>query len=402
MAVTKQQRIVLVSNDKELVQATKSAFAAFETTELVTIDKHVTELTTEVHLAQKSVVIIDMDTRRLEEIESLQRLMRRMEALTTVIVVAQEFDAAAVRILMQLRVADFLVKPISTADLVRSCLRALKGVDETGSNESQVFTFMPVAGGVGNTTIALETAFLLHNSAVRGASTCVVDLNFQQGVCAEYLDLEPRFDITEIENQPERLDRRLLDVMLSKHASGLSVLAAPVQPTEMRSFNADVVIRMLDLVSAYFDNVVIDMPRTWFPWTEAVLLGSNKLFLVTEMTVPCLRHTQRLIKAIDGTVGKQIKPSVIVNRFEKRMFESGIRQADVEDILGDHFVGGISNNYRLVREAVDRGVPLHTLDKNSNVVNDLKRIILPEEMPAAVAQKRSLMSIGRSLLKKAG
>jgi pilus assembly protein CpaE len=193
-----------------------------------------------------------------------------------------------------------------------------------------------------------------------------------------------------------------LDVMLSKHASGLSVLAAPVQPTEMRSFNADVVIRMLDLVSAYFDNVVIDMPRTWFPWTEAVLLGSNKLFLVTEMTVPCLRHTQRLIKAIDGTVGKQIKPSVIVNRFEKRMFESGIRQADVEDILGDHFVGGISNNYRLVREAVDRGVPLHTLDKNSNVVNDLKRIILPEEMPAAVAQKRSLMSIGRSLLKKAG
>ena len=77
--------------------------------------------------------------------------MRRMEAQTTVIVVAQEFDAAAVRILMQLRVADFLVKPISTADLVRSCLRALKGVDDSGSNESQVFTFMPVAGGVGNT-----------------------------------------------------------------------------------------------------------------------------------------------------------------------------------------------------------------------------------------------------------
>ncbi len=402
MAQNKVQRIILVSNDKDLVQETKSAFAAFETTELQTISKQVTELTNELNLAEKGVVIIDMDTRRLEDIESLQRLMRRMDGNASVVVVAQEFDAAAVRILMQMRVSDFLVKPISTGDLVRSCIRALKGADVSGSNESQVFTFMPVAGGVGNTTIALETAFLLHNSAVRGASTCVVDLNFQQGVCAEYLDLEPRFDITEIENQPERLDRRLLDVMLSKHESGLSVLAAPVQPTEMRSFNADVVIRMLDLVSAYFDNVVIDMPRTWFPWTEAVLLGSNKLFLVTEMTVPCLRHTQRLIKAIDGTVGKQIKPSVIVNRFEKRMFENGIRQADVEEILGDHFVGGISNNYRLVREAVDRGVPLHTLDRNSNVVNDLKRIILPEEMPAAVAPRRNLFSIGRSFLKKAG
>jgi pilus assembly protein CpaE len=315
--------------------------------------------------------------------------------------VGQDFDSATARVMMQLRVSDFLVKPISTADLVRSCVRALKG-SEAATSESQVLTFMPVAGGVGNTTIALETAFLLHNSAVRGASTCVVDLNFQQGVCAEYLDLEPRFDITEIENQPERLDRRLLDVMLSKHESGLSVLAAPVQPTEMRSFNADVVIRMLDLVSAYFDNVVIDMPRTWFPWTEAVLLGSDRLFLVTEMTVPCLRHTQRLIKAIEQSVGKQIKPSVIANRFEKRAFENGIRQADVEEILGDHFVGGISNNYRLVREAVDRGVPLHSIDKNSNVVNDLKRIILPGEAPALTVQKRGIISYGRSLLKRAG
>lgn len=402
MASSKEQRIILVSTDKELTQETRSAFAAFETTELVTITKQVTELGTDIPADLKSVVIIDMDTGKLDQIESLQRLMRRMDDGASVVVVAKEFDAAAARILMQLRVADFLVKPVSTADLVRSCIRALKGADVSGGSESQVFTFMPVAGGVGNTTIALETAFLLHNSAVRGASTCVVDLNFQQGVCAEYLDLEPRFDITEIENQPERLDRRLLDVMLSKHETGLSVLAAPVQPTEMRSFNADVVIRMLDLVSAYFDNVVIDMPRTWFPWTEAVLLGSSKLFLVTEMTVPCLRHTQRLIKAIDGTVGKQIKPNVIVNRFEKRMFENGIRQADVEEILGDHFAGGISNNYKLVREAVDRGVPLHTLDKNSNVVNDLKRIMLPDEMPALAAPKRNLLSFGRSLLRKAG
>ncbi len=401
MANQFDHRIVLISMDKELVQETKSAFAAFDKTELVTVNKLVTDVSNELQGVEKGVVIIDMDTRKLDDIESLQRLMRRMEGGAPVVVVAQEFDAAAVRILMQLRVADFLVKPISTADLVRSCIRALKGPDVAGGNESQVFTFMPVSGGVGNTTIALETAFLLHNSAVHGASTCVVDLNFQQGVCAEYLDLEPRFDITEIENQPERLDRRLLDVMLSKHESGLSVLAAPVQPTEMRSFNADVVIRMLDLVSAYFDNVVIDMPRTWFPWTEAVLLGSSKLFLVTEMTVPCLRHTQRLIKAIEATVGKQTKPNVIVNRFEKRMFENGIRQADVEEILGDHFVGGISNNYKLVREAVDRGVPLHTLDKNSNVVNDLKRIILPDEMPATVVEKRGLLNFGRSLLKKA-
>ena len=97
----------------------------------------------------------------------------------------------------------------------------------------------------------------------------------------------------------------------------------------MRSFKTDVVVRMLDLVSAYFDNVVIDMPRTWFPWTETVLLGSNKLYIVAEMTVPCLRHTQRLIQAVYETAGKEVKPNVIVNRFEQKMFDNGIKQADV-------------------------------------------------------------------------
>lgn len=386
------RRIVLVSADRAFVQEMRSAFAASEAIELATVEVAVTELRGEVQEADCGAVIVDMDASRLEEIEALQRIMRRLDGRVPVVVVTQEFNAAAVRILVQLHVADFLVKPIAVADLVRSCIRALQGPGRAENADSQIYTFMPAAGGVGATTLALQAAWQLHHSLSRPASTCIVDLNFQQGSCAEYLDLEPLFDIAEIENQPERLDRQLLDVMLSKHESGLCVLAAPTQPTEMRSFETDVVLRMLDLVSAYFDNVVIDLPRTWFPWTPTVLLGSNRLFLVAEMTVPCLRHTQRLIKAIHETVGREVEPQVIVNRFEQRGAGNGVRQSDVEEVLGSHFVGGVANNYRLVREAVDRGVPLQAVDAGANVIHDLKRIILPEE--AAPAQKKkSLFSL---------
>lgn len=399
---SKKKRVVLVSSDSGFVKETRSAFATSEAIELVAVDKPVTELRGEVQAAECGAVIVDMDASRLDQIEALQRLIRRMEDTVPVLVVTQEFNAAAARMLVQMRVADFLVKPVTTTDLVRSCIGALKGQAGGQTTESQIVTFLPAAGGVGNTTLTLQTAFLLHNSVTRPASTCVVDLNFQQGSCAEYLDLEPRFDITEIENQPERLDRQLLEVMLSRHASGLCVLAAPTRPADMRSFNTDVVVRVLDLVSAFFDNVVIDMPRTWFPWTETVLLGSNRLYIVTEMTVPCLRHTQRLIKAIRETVGNEVKPNVVVNRFEQKTFDSGIKQADVEAILGEHFVGGIANNYRLVREAVDRGVPLQDIDAEANVIADLKRIVLPEEAGPAKTRPLSLMAMGRNLLKRAG
>ncbi len=63
----------------------------------------------------------------------------------------------------------------------------------------------------------------------------------------------------------------------------------------------------------------------------------------------------------------------------------------MQEVLGNHFAGGVSNNYKLVREAVDRGVPLQAIDANANVVNDLKRIILPEEAPSV--KKKSLFGL---------
>ena len=401
-AEAQKKRIALISTDREFVKETRVAFATSEAIEPVVIEKPVAELRGEVQQAEAGAIIVDIDASQIGDIEALQRLIRKLEGRTPVVVVTASFNAAAARMLVQLKVADFLVKPVTTADLVRSGIRALHGPGREENPEAQIHTFFPAAGGVGNTTLALQTAFQLHNSVLHGASTCVVDLNLQQGACAEYLDLEPRFDISEVESQPERLDRQLLDVMLSKHASGLCVLAAPTSPTEMRTFDTEIVVRMLDLVSAYFDNVVIDMPRTWFPWTEAVLLGSNKLYIVTEMTVPCLRQTQRLIQAFHQTVGREVHPGVIVNRFEQRRFESGVKQSDVEELLGDHFVGGISNNYKLVREAVDRGVPLHEIDPEANVVKDLKRIILPDEAKVVAAKTRSLFGYRPGFLKKAG
>ena len=395
-------KIVLVSIDKEFLATTRTAFSVSDAIKLITIEKAVTELHGDIQEAEAGAVIIDLDDADLERLEALQRVTRRLTERVPVIVVTKGCDAAMVRIIVQLHVADFLVKPVTTADLVRSCIRALKGVEKNDTGEAYISAFMPAAGGVGNTTLALQSAFLLHRSATRAASTCVVDLNFQNGSCAEYLDLEPRFDITEVEHQVERLDRQLLDALLSKHSSGLAVLAAPNMPTEMRSFDTDVVVRVLDLVSAYFDNVVIDLPRTWFPWTETVLRGSNHVYLTAELTVPCLRHAQRLINAIETDVGKEVKPRVIINRYSPKGQDGGIKSSDVEDLLGERFAGGISNNYKLVREAVDRGVPLHEIDPNANVIRDLKRIILPEEMQLEGGRKRGLFGLGKGLIQKAG
>jgi pilus assembly protein CpaE len=164
--------------------------------------------------------------------------------------------------------------------------------------------------------------------------------------------------------------------MLSYHASGLAVIAAPNRPAEMRSFDPDVVTRLLDLVSTNFEYVVFDMPRTWFSWTDSVLLGSNKLFIVSETTVPGLRHAKQLVAAIKERLGEGPKPQVIVNRFQQRMFSASLRRSDLEQTLGDAFACAIPNDYNLVREAIDRGVPLDEVKPGNKITAQIKKLVL--------------------------
>ena len=243
------KHLALISADSELISLAKGAITSNEQQQFVCINKSISEIGAEIREMPLDACILDIDASKVEDFEHLQKIKRMLGAQTEIIVISQNFSPAAARILIQLKVADFLVKPVQTSDLVRACNNALKNHGEDSQIEPQFLSFMPASGGVGTTTVALETASILNRYGEKlGRTTCVVDLNFQHGSCAEYLDIEPRFDISEIENAPERLDRQLLDVMLSKHSSGLSVISAPNQPTEMRTFQPSLVVRLLELV----------------------------------------------------------------------------------------------------------------------------------------------------------
>ena len=386
-------RVVVLTADAEFDRSARATFGASSAIELTMVTGRIAELGDTLDVANATVVVIDLDAGSGEEMAALTRLMARVRAWPPVVAVTQSFDENVARTLLQMRVADFLVKPVPAIDLVRACARVSQthtgGAD--ASTEAQIYTFLPAVGGAGVTTLAVQTAMLMLNSGGPRVkpSTCLLDLNFQNGSVADYLDLEPRLNLAEIEPRPDRLDRQLLEVMLSYHASGLAVVAAPNRPAEMRSFDPDVVTRLLDLVSTNFDYVVFDMPRTWFSWTDSVLLGSNKLFIVSETTVPSLRQSKQLVAAIRERLGEGPHPKVIVNRFEHHMFSSGLRRSDLEQTLGEAFVAAIPNDYALVREAIDRGVPLDEVKPGNKITMALKKLMLEPAVDKPKAEEKA-------------
>jgi pilus assembly protein CpaE len=133
------------------------------------------------------------------------------------------------------------------------------------------------------------------------------------------------------------------------------------------------------------------MPRTWFAWTDSVLLGSNSLYIVSEATVPGLRHAKQLVVAIKERLEEGPRPRVIVNRFQQRMFSGGLRMGDLDATLGEAFVAAIPNDYPLVREAIDRGVPLDEVKQGNKISAALKKLVMERGTPETDAKPVPLL-----------
>src|SRR5262245_32228657 len=244
-------QVVVLAADSGFEEQVRATFGASDQIGLRVVSGTLAAADGALDLDDATVAVIDLDAGRVDEMLALERLMARIGSWPPVIVVTQAFDEGVARTLLQMRVADFMAKPVSPIELVRTCARVRKAPAVSEAAEEQIYTFLPAVGGAGVTTLAVQSAMMLLNSGQRGkTSSCLVDLDFQHGACADYLDLEPRLNLNEIEPRPERLDRQLLEVMLSHHSSGLAVVAATNRPAEMRSFDPDVVTRLLDTVSS--------------------------------------------------------------------------------------------------------------------------------------------------------
>jgi pilus assembly protein CpaE len=81
------------------------------------------------------------------------------------------------------------------------------------------------------------------------------------------------------------------------------------------------------------------------------------------------------------------------------MFSPGLRRSDVEQAIGDAFLACVPNDYALVREAIDRGVPLEDVKKGNKITAELKKLVLPQgsgtaDKAAAVGKKLKLSWAG--------
>ena len=306
---------------------------------------------------------------------------------TFFVLISDELSANDYKALLRRGDADWVsvdADPQEIADILarHRRRRTAEHAGEASGARPVAVSFVPSAGGVGNTTLVLETAVKLKtDKATRERKICIIDLDFQRSHVCDYLDIEPRLKIQEILDNPERLDEQLFEIFISRHASGLHVFAAPRGSLDVCDLNVAALDALFNLASLRYELILIDLPVTWFAWTDQVVSASDGIIVTGVNTVPGLRQTVETLRAVRSArnsvlpreAGSDLQIAVAMNRCRRRLL-GGIRhRRHVEAVLGSEQVFYV-NEEPMALESINTGTPIGLNKSGGAFVKDMAAI----------------------------
>jgi pilus assembly protein CpaE len=282
---------------------------------------------------------------------------------------------------LRLGVRDFLRRPISAVDLGQLIERFRCQAASGPARWGKVVTFISNKGGVGKSTLAVNTALGLARRYPE--RVLLVDTSLQMGVCAALLDLEPALTLTDAARERDRLDEMLIRQLATPHSSGLHLLAAPPDAMVAAEVDDDLISRVLTLSRRAYDYVIVDTFPMFDGVAMAVVDSCDQAYVVLENVVPTLLGIAKLLTLLDAVGFPRNRQRIVINRYVRH---SGcLKPSDVALRLGrdvDHVVPysrGLIAAANLGRPYVGRGWALSRCATRLNeIVDEVLSITSPE------------------------
>lgn len=273
--------------------------------------------------------------------------------------------------LLQMGADDVLSTRPDSIEITRTLARAnastrefapARGVEGADDLDTRLIVFVHAAGGQGATTLAVNSAVQLQRRIKDGrGGACLIDFDLQFGDAHLQLDLSHHSRLMEVVKAPERLDRRMLDDLMINAQDGLKVLTAPDATMPLEALSPETVDRILTLARRRYRYVVVDMPVALARWAETVLHKADHILLVTEVNVPALKAARRLLDTIRSERVTHAPITIVANRYSNKAPNNRLSIRQAAKALDRDIAVVLPNDYQLVMESLDHGVPLSVL-----------------------------------------
>lgn len=288
-----------------------------------------------------------LDARGQHQLPAGLTAFRKQHPTSGVVLVTSTLDPRLMLEAMRAGVTECVHEPIAPEALVDAVRRVL--VNATPDQLGQLMAFVGVKGGVGTTTLAVNTGIALAKAS--GSEVLLIDMHIGHGDAGVLLGVEPRFSVLDALENVHRVDESFFKGLVEKSKAGLDLLGSsdrilpgPIDPRRLHT--------LLDFAARKYRYTVLDIPRADVATLD--VLEASTVVLVTNQEVPALRTASRLGQALRARYGAG-RVKTVVNRFDRK---AEIGHADIERVTGDTVKHCIPSDYRVAVDAMNAGRPV--------------------------------------------
>jgi len=367
-------RTIIVDSDGESRATLRSILAANRATMFVAEFSDIAEALVEGPARRPDLMIVQLpqhgdvvDPDRAERaIDDLSKALPECVLFATAPPVSADFVIRVIRA----GAVEFLTRPVERAHVLAALDKmARRRGTSSHTRTGKITSVFSAKGGLGVTTMATNLSVCLATGKA-GANVLLIDMDSRQSDVSTFLNLRPTYSVLDAFENIGRMDESFLRGLLSKHASGVSVLPGPSR-MERIQLGAEPVRIGLEIMRSYFDHVVLDLRHDLDPGTVAALELSDSILFLTGLDVAAVRAGRAALAAFRSLGINMQKVKVVVMREDTG---EEVTAKHVKEALDATVFWKIPNDYVSVVASINSGDPVVTASPRSKVARSIRSL----------------------------
>jgi pilus assembly protein CpaE len=283
-----------------------------------------------------------------EEAAPLGYLQAQWERASRPVMIAllHERSPALMRRALHAGADELLFLPLDETEATQALMKLSEQRRKSRRKDGGViYSMASLSGGAGVTTLCANLTLALNYALGKGAA--VVDLDLQNGGLSLALQVEAEHNIAVLPEFARSLDSIRLEGALTRHPSGIYLLAAPKRIEDAERISDVTVGAVLNLMRQLFDFVIVDCGQRVDENAVAAWERSDEVMYVVDQSLLAARSAKRFADLFGQLGLPGIEPRYVLNKADP---QSTIADSRISEIIGLPFYAKIPRDDKLMEK----------------------------------------------------
>ncbi|WP_162654479.1 CpaE family protein [Lentilitoribacter sp. Alg239-R112] len=335
-----------------------------------------------------NLLVIESSLDRSGLMDELQKLASVCDRDTHVVVIGNNNDIGLYRELMRNGIAEYMVKPVSMADVIDTMASIF--VDPEAEPVGKTVAFFGAKGGVGASTLAHNCGWGISNLFSSGV--ILADLDLAYGTANLNFDCDPLQGMAEALFSQTRIDDVYMDRLLEKCSEHMSLLAAPSMMDKTFDIDEDAFLPVIEILQRSAPITIFDVPHVWNAWTHKLLAAVDTVVVCATPDLANLRNAKNIFDVLGKARPNDPIPHLILNQvgMPKRPEISVSDFCDPFDVdplavvpFDAALFGNAANSGRMISEMEPKSPTAETISQISHILTGRTEVKKQKTSPLA-------------------